>query len=118
MKTRALVDEKYFEAIIEGMEKVTQVDGTAHRAALDSISVCGKTGTVQNPHGKDHSIFIAFAPKDNPKIAIAVVVENAGDYGGTWAAPIASLMIEKYFYGEVKRTKKEKRILDADLIPR
>lgn len=117
-KNQVLVDKRHFEKVIEGMEKVTQIDGTAHRAALDSISVCGKTGTVQNPHGRDHSVFIAFAPKDNPKIAIAVVVENAGDYGGTWAAPIASLMMEKYFYGEIKRKKKEKRILEADLIPR
>lgn len=117
-KNQVLVDKRHFEKLIEGMEKVTQIGGTAHRAALDSIPVCGKTGTVQNPHGKDHSVFIAFAPKENPKIAIAVVVENAGDYGGTWAAPIASLMMEKYFYGEIKRKNKEKRILEADLIPR
>lgn len=117
-KNRVLVDSLHFEVVIDGMEKVASIGGTAWRAALDSIAVCGKTGTVQNPHGKDHSVFIAFAPKDNPKIAIAVVVENAGDYGGTWAAPIASLMMEKYFYGEIKRKEKEKRILDADLIPR
>jgi penicillin-binding protein 2 len=117
-KNTVLVDNHHFEKVIEGMEKVAQIEGTAWRAALDSIPVCGKTGTVQNPHGKDHSVFIAFAPKENPKIAIAVVVENAGDYGGTWAAPIASLMMEKYFYGEIKRKKKEKRILEADLIPR
>lgn len=117
-KNRVLVDSLHFEVVIDGMEKVASIGGTAWRAALDSIAVCGKTGTVQNPHGRDHSVFIAFAPKDNPKIAIAVVVENAGDYGGTWAAPIASLMMEKYFYGEIKRKEKEKRILDADLIPR
>jgi penicillin-binding protein 2 len=57
--------------------------------------ICGKTGTAQNPHGKDHSLFIAFAPRDNPKIAIAVIVENGG-YGATWAAPMATLMIEQY----------------------
>jgi len=118
IKNNIPVDKKHFEKVIEGMEHVAEVGGTAWRASLDSIIVCGKTGTVQNPHGKDHSVFIAFAPKENPKIAIAVVVENAGDYGGTWAAPIASLMMEKYFYGEIKRKKKEKRILDADLIPR
>ncbi len=117
-KNLVLVDSLHFEKVIEGMEKVTQIGGTAWRAALDSISICGKTGTVQNPHGKDHSVFIAFAPKDKPKIAIAVVVENAGDFGGTWAAPIASLMIEKYFYGKIKRKDKEARILEADLIPR
>lgn len=117
-KKEILVDKKYFQTVIDGMERVAQSDGTAWRASLDSIAVCGKTGTVQNPHGKDHSVFIAFAPKDNPKIAIAVVIENAGDYGGTWAAPVASLMMEKYFYGEIRRKEKEKRILDADLIPR
>jgi penicillin-binding protein 2 len=117
-KRRVLVDSKYFEPVIDGMEKVAEVGGTAWRASLDSIVVCGKTGTVQNPHGKDHSVFVAFAPKENPKIAIAVVVENAGDYGGTWAAPISSLMMEKYFYGKIKRKNKEKRILNADLIPR
>ena len=82
---------------------------------MDSISQCGKTGTVQNPHGKDHSMFIAFAPYENPKIALAVIVENSG-YGSTWAAPIASLMIEKYLTGEVKRTRLEQRILEGDLI--
>jgi penicillin-binding protein 2 len=110
------IKPEHFEPIIDGMEKVVQIGGTARRGALDSIPVCGKTGTVQNPHGKDHSVFIAFAPKDNPKIAIAVVVENAGNYGGTWAAPIASLMMEKYLNGKVVRKKKEKRILEADLI--
>lgn len=115
---KQIVDIKpeHFDPIIEGMEKVVQVGGTARRGALDSIPVCGKTGTVQNPHGRDHSIFIAFAPKDDPKIAIAVVVENAGDYGGTWAAPIASLMMEMYLNRKVVREQKEKRILEAKLI--
>lgn len=107
---------KYFVPIIEGMKKVVEVGGTASRGSMDSIIVCGKTGTVQNPHGKDHSIFIAFAPMDNPQIAIAVVVENAGDYGGTWAAPIASLMMEMYLNRKVIRKDKEKRILEADLV--
>ena len=74
-----------------------------------------KTGTAQNPHGEDHSIFIAFAPRDNPKIAIAVYVENAG-FGGTWAAPISSLMIEQYLTGEIKRKEKQKRITDAQFL--
>jgi len=119
-KEKQIVDikEKHFSPIIEGMQKVVESGGTARRGAMDSVIVCGKTGTVQNPHGKDHSIFIAFAPMDNPQIAIAVVIENAGDFGGTWAAPIASLMMEKYIHGEVKRKEKEKRILEADLIPR
>ena len=110
------INPKYFAPIIKGMQKVVEVGGTARRGAMDSVIVCGKTGTVQNPHGKDHSIFIAFAPMDDPKIAIAVVVENAGDYGGTWAAPIASLMMEMYLNRKVIRKEKEKRILDADLI--
>ena len=110
------INPKYFAPIIEGMMKVVQIGGTARRGAMDSTVVCGKTGTVQNPHGRDHSIFIAFAPMDNPKIAIAVVVENAGDFGGTWAAPIASLMMEKYLKRKVIRLEKEKRILEADLI--
>ena len=117
---KQIVDIKpqYFAPIIEGMQKVVEIGGTARRGAMDSVIVCGKTGTVQNPHGKDHSVFIAFAPMDNPQIAIAVVVENAGDYGGTWAAPIASLMMEKYIHGKVIRKSKEIRILEADLIPR
>jgi penicillin-binding protein 2 len=74
--------------------------------------MCGKTGTAQNPHGKDHSIFIAFAPKDNPKIAISVVIENAG-FGATWAAPIAALMIEKYLTRKVKRKEIEDRMVNG-----
>ena len=110
------IDEKYFGVVIDGMEEVTQ-SGTATLASIDSIAVCGKTGTVQNPHGENHSVFIAFAPKDNPKIAIAVFIENSG-YGGTWAAPIAGLMIEKYLRGEIGKSKKwiEKRMLKGDLI--
>lgn len=92
-------------------------NGTGRIAQLDSLSICAKTGTAENPHGKDHSIFIAFAPMNNPKIAIAVYVENAG-FGATWAAPIASLMIEKYLRKEVKRPEMEKRILDANLLPK
>ena len=70
---------------------------------------------MQNPHGKDHSVFIAFAPKENPKIAIAVIVENSG-FGGTWAAPIASLMIENYLLKDCKSTEKETRVLEANLL--
>ena len=84
-------------------------------AKIDSIQVCGKTGTAEDPPRADHSVFIAFAPKDNPKIAIAVIVENAG-WGGSWAAPIASLMMEQYLTGKIKNEAKLKRILDADFI--
>lgn len=110
------IDEGYFEAIVDAMEwVVAKPGGTARRARIDSMAVCGKTGTAENPHGEDHSVFIAFAPRENPKIAIAVYVENAG-FGGTWAAPIASLMMEQYIRGSVKDTVKENRILDADLM--
>jgi len=111
------IDSANFEEIILGMEAaVNGGDGkTAGIAALNDIIVCGKTGTAQNPHGEDHSVFIAFAPKDNPKIAVAVYVENAG-YGSTYAAPVASLMIEKYVKGEISNKWLEKRILDLNLI--
>lgn len=115
-KNYTKVDKIHFPEVIEGMyDVVNSPGGTARRARLDSIVVCGKTGTAQNPHGEDHSIFIAFAPKDDPKIAIAVYVENAG-FGGTWAAPIASLLIEQYLTDSISNPRKEKRILDANLI--
>lgn len=110
------IDAHYFEPIIEGMYGVVhEPGGTARRAKIEGIEVCGKTGTAQNPHGEDHSVFIAFAPKDNPKIAIAVYVENSG-FGGTWAAPIASLMIEKYLTDSISDKAKEQRILEANLM--
>lgn len=112
------VDSTWFNYIVDGMEMAVNVPGgTGTIAALPKIRVCGKTGTAQNPHGADHSVFIAFAPKENPKIAIAVYVENAG-FGGTWAAPIASLMIEKYLTDSIARPELEKTILDAILLDR
>lgn len=116
-KHKTTVDAKYFPFVVDAMEDVVRA-GTARRAKIDDIIVCGKTGTVQNPHGEDHSIFIAFAPKDNPKIAIAVIVENAG-FGGTWAAPIASLMIEKYINDTISDANlkyKEQRVVELNLI--
>jgi len=114
-KHYTMVDSKHFQPVIEGMRRVVNENGgTARLARLENITICGKTGTVQNPHGEDHSVFIAFAPMDKPKIAIAVFVENAG-FGGTWAAPIASLMIEKYLKRKIKDKAKEQRILDAKL---
>ncbi len=92
------VDTQYYGVVINGMQDVIE-RGTGRVAMIPGIEICGKTGTAQNPHGKDHSVFFAFAPKDNPKIAIAVFVENAG-FGATWAAPIASLMIEQYLTGK------------------
>ena len=112
-KHKTMVDAQYFAPITEGMRMaVNEGGGTARRARIDNMIVCGKTGTAQNPHGEDHSVFIAFAPMNNPKIAIAVFIENAG-FGGTWAAPIASLMIEKYTRGKIADKEKEKRILEA-----
>jgi penicillin-binding protein 2 len=112
------ISPENFEPVIEGMEgAVNGGEGsTARGARLDSIIICGKTGTAQNPHGKDHSIFVAFAPKEDPKIAIAVYVENAG-FGSTFAAPIASLMIEKYLTGDVKRTYLENHVLNTVIKP-
>ncbi len=115
-KHQTMVESKYFEPVIQGMWKVVNEDtGTGGRAQIEGIEVCGKTGTVQNPHGKDHSVFIAFAPMQNPVIAIAVIVENAG-FGGTWAAPIASLMIENYLLKSCKQPEKEIRVLEANLL--
>jgi penicillin-binding protein 2 len=110
------IDSANFEKIIVGMEGAVNgaPGGTAGIARIRDIIVCGKTGTAQNPHGKDHSVFIAFAPKDNPKIAIAVYVENAG-FGSTYAAPVASLMIEKYLRDTISNKAMEKRILDLNL---
>lgn len=96
---------------------VNQPSGTAWISRIEDIEMCGKTGTVQNPHGKDHSVFVAFAPRYNPKIAIAVVVENAG-FGSTWSAPIASLMVEKYINKTIKRPQAYiDRLMQANLLP-
>jgi penicillin-binding protein 2 len=94
------VDAHHFDLIQDAMAEA--IYGTAARAAIKDITIAGKTGTAQNPQGEDHSVFIAFAPKENPKIAIAVYVENAG-WGGRAAASTASLMIEKYIRREVTR---------------
>ncbi|MEG1497829.1 MAG: penicillin-binding protein 2 [Bacteroidales bacterium] len=107
------VDAAYYETVVKGMYgAVYEGGGTAHRAKIDSVTICGKTGTSQNPHGKDHAVFIGFAPMDHPQIAISVFVENSG-FGGTWAAPIASLLIEKYLTGTVKRQALESQMKEA-----
>jgi penicillin-binding protein 2 len=108
------IDSVNFEYIINGMEQAVNEGGTAASSAIKDIVICGKTGTAQNPHGKAHSVFIAFAPKDNPKIAIAVYVENAG-FGATYAAPVASLIIEKYIMGKITNTSLEQYILNLNL---
>lgn len=117
-RNSAGIDAKYFDPVIEGMSRVVNSPGgTAYNAKITDIEICGKTGTVQNPHGDNHSVFIAFAPRINPKIAIAVVVENAG-YGATWSAPIASLMIEKYLRDSISRPKYyTDRLVHANLLP-
>ena len=102
------IDRQYFDIAANGMYDVVHVaGGTARRAMVPGLDVCGKTGTAEN-FGNDHSVFIAFAPKQNPRIALAVYVENAQGGGGTWAAPIAGLIIEKYLNGEVARKDVEK----------
>lgn len=107
------VDSVHFPIVIEGMFDVFE-EGTARASRLSSIEMCGKTGTAENPHGQDHSIFIAFAPKDDPKIALAIIVEN-GYWGSRWAAPIASLMIEDYLTGEITREALYERMIEGSL---
>ena len=98
-----MVDPKHFEPIVDGMWRgVNRPGGTSWRAQLEGLDVCGKTGTAQNPHGRDHSTFLSFAPKDNPKIAISVYVENGG-FGATIALPIASLLEEYYLTDTIRR---------------
>jgi len=107
------VAPEHFDEVVTGMWDVFEA-GTARGARLETITMCGKTGTAENPHGQDHSIFIAFAPKDDPKIAISIIVEN-GYWGSRWAAPIASLIIEKYLTGNISRPELEERMLNGDL---
>lgn len=113
------IDSVHFNPIIDGMEQAVwgEVHTTARIARIPDIRICGKTGTAQNPHGDDHSVFIAFAPKENPKIAIAVYVENGG-FGASVAAPIASLMVEKYLKDEIHPSRRwiEHRMLNLKLI--
>lgn len=118
MRHQSSVERRYFDMVVEGMAQCV-VRGTARIAAIPDMQVCGKTGTSQNPHGEDHSVFFAFAPKDNPKIAVAVYVENAG-WGASYAAPIASLVIEKYLRRSIlpERLHIEERMVKSNLIDR
>lgn len=102
------VDKKYFPIVYEGMSRVFEY-GTARASRIEGLEMCGKTGTAENSHGKDHSIFVGFAPRVHPKIAIAVVVENAG-FGSIYAAPIFSLLVEQYIKGKIVRTELQDRI--------
>ncbi|MEI6748693.1 MAG: penicillin-binding protein 2 [Bacteroidales bacterium] len=111
------ISRENLDVIIEGMSKVVSgTHGTARWYQIDSISMAGKTGTADNPHGKPHALYVAFAPVENPRIAIAVVVENAG-FGATWAVPIATLMIEKYITRTIKRKDVEERMIGDKPIP-
>jgi len=108
------IDQKYFEPVIEGMSRVVKYNPNM---AIPGIEMCGKTGTAQNPHGKNHSVFFAFAPRENPKIAIAVFVENVG-YGATYAAPIASMLVEQYLKDTVSKPQavQERILKESNLI--
>ena len=116
-----MIDTCYFEDVVEGMYKAVNAPpgrgATATIAAVDSLDICGKTGTAENPHGDEHAVFVCFAPRENPQIAIAVYIENAG-YGATWAAPIASLMVEKYLAGEISPERKwlEDKMVNTSLL--
>ena len=116
------VDTNEFKKVIHGMWRAVNepagAGGTAYAAAVPGLDLCGKTGTAQNPHGADNSVFICFAPQDDPQIAIAAYIENAG-FGATWACPIASLMVEQYLTGGIRPERKyvEDRILNANLMP-
>ena len=120
-KHYTLVDTSHFEKVIEGMYMAVNAPAgygaTARVAAVNGRDICGKTGTAENPHGDEHAVFVCFAPRENPRIAIAVYIENAG-FGATWAAPVASLMVEKYLNGEIASNRRwlEQRMLDANLL--
>jgi penicillin-binding protein 2 len=117
------IAKEHYEVVVEGMAQAV-AGGTAGSTckginlSSHGIIVCGKTGTAENPHGRDHSAFMGFAPKDNPQVAIAVYVENAG-YGATWAVPIGKLMVEKYLLGAIPAQDKwiEERVKDTEILP-
>lgn len=120
-KHETTVEKQYFKPVIEGLYDVYNI-GTAKTLKVEGLAICGKTGTAENfakingirTQLTDHSIFVAFAPKDNPKIAIAVMVEN-GYWGNRWAGPIATLMIEKYVNNVITRKDLEKKMLEGSL---
>lgn len=110
------IDSRHFNEVAEGM-RMAVTGGTCRVANLPDIEVCGKTGTAQNPHGRDHSAFIGFAPYHDPKIAICVYVENGG-WGASYGVPIGSLMIEKYLNGDISPSRRdlEQRMLTSNTI--
>ncbi len=120
---QVMVDSTYFPVIVEGMYQAVHAPAgsgaTARLAAIPGVEMCGKTGTAQNPHGEDHSVFICFAPRENPKIAVAVYIEQGG-FGASQAAPVASLLVEKYLTGEIHPSRQwlYERTLEQDLLTR
>ena len=116
-----MVDTSYFHTVVNGMYRAVNSrygsGATASIAAVDGLDICGKTGTAQNPHGDDNSVFICFAPKDDPKIAVAAYIEH-GSFGARWAAPIASLLVEKYLNREIGSSREalEKRMMEGVLL--
>lgn len=116
-----MVDTIWFEYVVEGMYLAVNggAGATGRLANVSGLDICGKTGTAQNPHGNDHSVFICFAPKDDPKIAVAAYIENAG-FGGTWACPISGLLVEKYLNGEISEERKwlETNMINGYLLDR
>jgi len=119
VKNYTKVDTSQFHKVIGGMYRAVNgqpgCGATALIAAVPGLDICGKTGTAQNPRGDDNSVFICFAPRDNPKIAVAAYVENGG-FGATWAAPMASLLVERYLTGEISRPDLEHRMLSGNLM--
>jgi penicillin-binding protein 2 len=111
------ISPEHFATVIGGMEAVVAETKIQSSVKQDKFIVCGKTGTVQNPHGADHSAFVGFAPKDDPKIAIVVFIENAG-FGATYAAPIAGLLMEKYLNDSIspKHKEIEQKLIETDLL--
>ena len=111
---RTSIDEKYFDVVHRGMARV-MTDGTGRWYNVPELQICGKTGTVENPHGEDHALFIGFAPQEDPKIAIAVAVENAG-FGSKTACPIATLVMEQYLTGQITRSWLYDEMVNMNLI--
>ena len=111
------ISPEHFNTVIGGMQAVIEETRLQYTVKQDNFIVCGKTGTVQNPHGADHSAFVGFAPRDNPQIAIVVFIENAG-FGATYAAPIGGLLMEKYLNDSIspKHKETEQKLIETDLL--
>ncbi|MCK5729535.1 MAG: penicillin-binding protein 2, partial [Draconibacterium sp.] len=117
IKNEVQINQEYFKPVIEGMSQTVHQTNLVYTSKIPDIEMCGKTGTVENNQGSDHSVFVAFAPRENPEIAIFVYVEN-GVWGSRYAAPMASLMVEKYLTDSISSNRKyiEKRMIDANVL--